>query len=105
MTVRKNYSLEVGVVQRLEAYSREHGISVSKLISFACNQYLDACELGPSIQTFFSSLTDLTKAVLSGSVPADEATSQLELIKSADPKLEDYIARSSWADSSGKLRR
>lgn len=79
---RLNITLKPDLLERMDNYVAENGMSRSALISIAVNQYLNAVQAMPSVQKIFSGLADIVEKTSKGQLQPNEAMQRLEGIQS-----------------------
>lgn len=76
-----NVTIREDLLERMDNYADENGMTRSGLIAIAVTQYLNAVEAAPSINKLLTAMAAVTEGALSGEMPVQEAQARLDAIQ------------------------
>lgn len=84
MAVKKvNITVPDSLLERIEEYSKETGISRSSLMSVATAQYLDALQASPAINQILKTLAETLSGTADGTMSDDVAIQNISDIENS----------------------
>lgn len=75
------------LLERMDLYANENGMTRSGLIAIAVTQYLNAVEAMPSVNKMLNAMAAVTDGVLKGEMPPSEAQARLDAIQATYEQL------------------
>lgn len=69
------------LLDRMDEYADENGMTRSGLIAIAVTQYLNAVEAMPSVNKLLSAMAAVSDGVLKGEMTPDEANARMDAIQ------------------------
>lgn len=75
------------LLERMDEYADDNGMTRSGLIAIAVTQYLNAIEAMPSVKKMFNAMAAVTDGVLKGDMNPTEAKARLDAIQSTYEQL------------------
>lgn len=76
-----SFSMKSDLLERMDNYADENGLTRSGLIALAVTQYLNAVEAAPSVNKLLSAMAAVSDGVLRGDMSPVEARARLDAIK------------------------
>lgn len=80
-------TLRSDLLERIDEFADNNGMTRSGLLAIASTQYLNAMETMPSYKKLLNALASVTDGVLSGDMERDEAKAKLDAIQSTYSEL------------------
>lgn len=74
-------SVREDLLERIDVYADNNGMTRSGLISLACSQYLNAVEAMPSVNKLLNAMAAVTDGVIKGDVAPHDARARLDAIQ------------------------
>ena len=75
-----SFSMKSDLLERMDNYADENGLTRSGLIALAVTQYLNAMEAAPSVTKLLNAMAAVSDGVLKGEMPPTEARARLDAI-------------------------
>lgn len=75
------------LLERMDEYADDNGMTRSGLIAIAVTQYLNAVEAMPSVKKMLNAMAAVTDGVLKGDMNSTEAQARLDAIQSTYEQL------------------
>lgn len=82
-----NVTIREDLLERMDIYANENGMTRSGLIAVAVTQYLNAVEAIPSVSKLLSAMAAVSEGVLKGEMPPHEAEARLAAIQATYEEL------------------
>ena len=76
-----SFSMKSDLLERMDNYADENGLTRSGLIALAVTQYLNAMEAAPSVTKLLNAMAAVSDGVLKGEMPHSEARARLDAIQ------------------------
>ena len=76
-----SFSMKYDLLERMDNYADENGLTRSGLIALAVTQYLNAMEAAPSVTKLLNAMAAVSDGVLKGEMPPTEARARLDAIQ------------------------
>ena len=76
-----SFSMKSDLLERMDNYADENGLTRSGLIALAVTQYLNAMEAAPSVTKLLNAMAAVSDGVLKGEMPPSEARARLDEIQ------------------------
>ena len=76
-----SFSMKSDLLERMDNYADENGLTRSGLIALAVTQYLNAMEAAPSVTKLLNAMAAVSDGVLKGEMPPTEARARLDAIQ------------------------
>ena len=76
-----NVTIREDLLERMDSYAADNGMSRSGLIAIAVTQYLNAAEAMPSVNKLLSAMAAVSDGVLRGQIEPSEARVRLDAIQ------------------------
>lgn len=86
-SMRLNVTIKSDIVERMDSYAKDNGMTRSALISIAVSQYLNAVEAMPSVQKLLAGMSEIVQQTAKGQLPPADALTRLEGIQDTYGKL------------------
>lgn len=80
-------TIRSALLDRMDRYADENGMTRSGLIAIAVTQYLNAVEAMPSVNKMLNAMSAVTDGVLKGEMLPSEARARLDAIQSTYEQL------------------
>lgn len=88
VTAKKfNATMREDLLERLDNYADENGMTRSGLIAIAVTQYLNAVEAMPSVNKLLNAMAAVSDGVLKGELPPSEAQARIDAIQATYEQL------------------
>lgn len=82
-----NVTIREDLVERMDEYADENGMTRSGLIAVAVTQYLNAVEAMPSVTKLLNAMASVTVGVLKGELPPRDAEVKMAAIQATYEEL------------------
>lgn len=76
-----NVTIREDLLDRMDNYADDNGMTRSGLIAIAVTQYLNAAEAMPSVNKLLGAMAAVSEGVLRGEMPPSEAQARLAAIQ------------------------
>ena len=76
-----NVTLREDLLERIDAYADENGMTRSGFLSVAAVQYLNAVEAAPSVNKMLAAMAAAAEGAIQGDLTPEEADAQMKAIK------------------------
>ena len=76
-----NVTIRDDLLDRMDGYADDNGMTRSGLIAIAVTQYLNAVEAMPSVNKLLNAMAAVSDGVLKGEMPPSEARARLDAIQ------------------------
>lgn len=76
-----NVTIREDLLERMDNYADENGMTRSGLIAIAVTQYLNAVEAMPSVNKLLNAMAAVSEGVLKGEMPPHEAEARMAAIQ------------------------
>lgn len=76
-----NVTIREDLLERMDNYADDNGMTRSGLIAVAVTQYLNAVEAMPSVNKLLNAMAAVSEGVLKGEMPPQEAEARLAAIQ------------------------
>lgn len=76
-----SFSMKTDLLERMDNYADDNGLTRSGLIALAVTQYLNAMEAAPSVTRLLNAMAAVSDGVLKGEMSSDEARARMDAIQ------------------------
>lgn len=91
-TKKLSISLPCDLLERMDAFAGDNGMTRSGLISLAVRSYMNAVEAMPSVNKVFAAFGAVADGVISGQLSKDAASVKLEDIQASYAGLQEKLS-------------